>query len=183
MKLLVDFFPILLFYGAYQWQGIYVATAVAIAASLIQVSYLKLRHNKVEPVHLMTLAVVGLFGGATLLLQDETFIKWKPTVVNLLLAGVFLGSQYLGRAPIVQRMMEAQLELSTAIWQRLNLMWCLFFVAMAGANAYVALTFDTDTWVNFKLYGMLGLTVLFLFAQGFYLMRLLPPSKEPNSED
>ncbi len=171
MKLLFDFFPILLFFIAYKAYDIYAATLVAIVASIAQVGWARFKHGKVETMHLVTLGLIIVFGGATLLLQDETFIKWKPTVVNALFAAVFLASQFIGKKTIVERLMSASITLPAPIWIRLNWSWVIFFSTLAALNLYVAYGFDTDTWVNFKLFGMLGLTLAFLIAQGFYLSR------------
>ncbi len=173
MKLLYDFFPILLFFIAYQAYDIYVATAVAIAASAAQVGWSWSRRGRVEPMHLVTLGLVVVLGGATLLLRDEAFIKWKPTVVNWLFAAAFLASQLVGRRPLVQRMMARTLTLPDPVWARLNLSWVAFFLLLGAANLYVAYAYDTDTWVHFKLFGMLGLTVLFVLGQVLYLGRYL----------
>lgn len=184
MKILADFFPVILFYIAYKVSDIYVATGVAMAACLLQVGGLWLLKKRIETVHWVTLFMVVIFGGATLLLHDEQFIKWKPTIINWLFGVVFLGSQFFGK-PLVQRMMGASLKLPDLIWQRLNLMWAAFFLSVGGLNLYVMRTYDTDTWADFKLFGMLGLTVLFLIAQGLYLMRHIEPnqSKETEQED
>lgn len=174
MKLLVDFFPIVLFFAAYKLADIYVATLAAIAGAILQVAYTWFRTRKVETMHLVSLVLILVFGGATWFLRDPTFIKWKPTVLNWLFAVVFLGSQFIGRQPIIQRMLNAQLELPGAVWRRLNLAWSSFFIVIGAVNLYVAFNFEESTWVNFKLFGMLGLTVLFVLLQSFYLSRYLP---------
>ncbi len=178
MKFLYDFFPILLFFVVYKMYDIYAATAVAIAASVVQVAGFWLKHRRFENMHLITLGLVVVLGGATLWLQDEEFIKWKPTVVNWLFGAVFLGSQYIGAKPVVERMMGQALELPAAIWRRLNMSWVLFFFALGGVNLYVVYNFDTDTWVNFKLFGMMGLTLGFVVAQSFYLARHVKPEEQ-----
>ncbi len=176
MKLLFDFFPILLFFITYQLyedqhEGILAATAVIIVATLIQVAWTWFRNRRLETVHLVTLGLVIIFGSATLLLKDEMFIKWKPTVVNWLFAAAFLISGVLMDKPLIRRMMQGNLELPDEIWKRLNLAWGSFFILMGGLNLYVVYHFDTDTWVNFKLFGLLGLTIAFVVGQSFYLMR------------
>jgi len=171
MKFLFDFFPVFLFFVAYYAYDIYVATAVTIAASFLQVSLFWFKFRRFEKLHLITLAMVTLLGGLTLILQNEMFIKWKPTVVNWLFGVVFLGSQFIGKRPIVQRMMDHAVALPDPIWGRLNLGWVIFFFAMGGANLYVIYNFSTDTWVNFKLFGMMGLTLAFIFLQAFYITR------------
>ncbi len=181
MKLLFDFFPILLFFIAYKVFDIYVATAVAIVASVAQVGWTRWRHGKVENMHLITLALIVVLGGATLFLQDEMFIKWKPTVVNWLFAVVFLGSQFIGKKPILQRMLAQNVTLPADIWSRLNLSWVLFFTVLGIVNLYVVYNFDTDTWVNFKLFGMLGLTVVFILGQAVYLTKHVKPETDNDS--
>ncbi len=171
MKLLFDFFPILLFFVAYKLGDIYVATAVAIVASFVQVGIYWLRHRRFERMHLVSLGLIAVLGGATLLFQDKTFIQWKPTVLNWVFALVFLGSQFIGSKTLVERMMGHTVRTTHDVWIRLNLSWVLFFVAMGAANLYVAFNFDEDTWVNFKLFGMMGLTLLFVVAQAFFLAR------------
>jgi intracellular septation protein len=180
MKFLFDFFPILLFFIAYKVFDIYVATAVTIVASFIQVGWFWLQYRRVEKMHIITLLMITVLGGATLILQDETFIKWKPSVVNWLFGLAFLGSQFIGKKTIIQRMMEASVELPQKVWSHLNSAWALFFITMGFLNLYVAYNFDTDTWVNFKMFGMLGLTFLFILGQAFFIGRYV---KEPANEE
>ena len=180
MKFLFDFFPIVLFFIAYKLYGIFAATAVAIAASFLQVGLYWLKHRKVENTHLVTLVLIAVFGGLTLILQDETFIKWKPSVINWLFGIVFLGSQFIGKKNIVERMMGANISLPKFIWPRLNMAWSVFFIALGFANLYVMSYYDTDTWVNFKMFGMMGLTIVFLVGQGFYLARYI--QEEPATD-
>jgi len=177
MKFLLDFFPILLFFLAYKIYGIYVATAVAIAASFIQVGFHWFRNKRVENSHLITLVILIVFGGATLLLQDEMFIKWKPSVLNWVFALAFLGSQFIGNKTIVERMMSKSVTLPASIWIKLNLSWVIFFVALGAINLYVVYNYDTDTWVNFKLFGMMGLTILFILGQAVYMSRHMDTQK------
>lgn len=180
MKLFYDFFPILLFFVAFKIGGIYIATGVAIAATFLQVGLFWVRHHRFERMHLVTLLIIVVFGGLTIGLRDEVFIKWKPTILNWLFAVAFLGSQILGRKPLVQRMLETNITLPSAVWPRLNLIWTAFFLALGGANLYVAYHFDTDTWVNFKLFGMMGITVAFVVAQALYLARHMADEPESN---
>ncbi len=181
MKLLFDFFPILLFFIAYKVYGIYAATAVAIGASFIQVAAFWLRHRRFENMHLVTLGLIAVLGGATLWLQDETFIKWKPTVVNWLFGVVFLASRFIGSQPIVKRMMGSALELPDGVWQRLNSAWALFFISMGFVNLYVMYNFNTEIWVNFKLFGLMGLTLAFVIGQAFFLARYMKPETESGN--
>lgn len=171
MKLLFDFLPVLLFFTAYKFYGIFVATGVAIAASILQVAIFWFKNRRIEPMHIITLVLIVTLGGATLLFYNELFIKWKPTAINWAFALVFLGSQLFMSKPLIQKMMEKNVQLPTLIWKRLNLSWAVFFFLMGDANLYVIYHFDTDTWVNFKLFGVLGLTVLFVIIQAIYLTR------------
>lgn len=182
MKLLFDFFPIVLFFIAYKLYGIYAATVVAIIASFLQVGLFWFKHRRFETTHLLTLGLIVIFGGATLLLQDEMFIKWKPSVLNWLLGLVFLGSHFVGKQTLTQRMLGGNISLPTHGWARLNLSWSAFFILLGFINLYVVYNFDTDTWVNFKLFGMLGLTFLFIVLQAIYLSRHGKPVSSADQE-
>ena len=171
MKFLFDLFPVILFFVAFKFAGIYVATGVAIAATVLQVGYVLARGRKVTNMQWAGLVIIGLFGGATLVLQDETFIKWKPTVLYWLFGVVLLGSVVVVRKNLIRAMMEQQVSLPETMWGRLNLVWALFFLVMGCLNLYVAYNFDTDVWVNFKLFGSMGLMVVFILAQSVWLAR------------
>jgi intracellular septation protein len=209
MKFLADFFPVILFFVAYKLYGIYIATAVAIASSVVQVAYGWFRNRHVEKMHLITFGILVIFGGLTIVLQDRTFIMWKPSVINWLFGATFLASQYIGNKPLVQRMMESSISVPDPVWKRLNLTWSLFFIVLGFLNLYVANDFFTaehqlieltgiqqidfdncsqqfqgnelkmcntahsleESWVNFKLFGMMGLTLGFIVLQAFYLAR------------
>jgi intracellular septation protein len=181
MKLLASFFPIILFFIAYKTHGIYVATGVAMAAALAQTGWHWLRHRQLERMHLVTLGLLLVFGGMTLAFQDPTFIKWKPTVVNWLFALAFLLAPLFGGITLAQRSMGQSIQLPAAIWQRLSHAWMLFFFGLGGLNLYVAYSFDEQTWVNFKLFGLLGLTFVFIIAQSLYLARYM--KDEPAIEE
>jgi len=182
MKFLFDLFPIILFFVAYKMYDIYVATAVAIAAAFVQTGLFWIRHRKFEKMHLITLGILVLFGGLTLILRDPVFIKWKPTVVNWLFGATFLGSQFIGEKTLVERMMGHAINAPGAVWQRLNIAWVIFFIFMGVINIYVAYTFSEATWVNFKLFGMMGLTLVFVFAQAFYLSRYMETDEQGSEE-
>ena len=170
MKFLFDLFPVVLFFVAFKLAGIYVATGVAIATSVLQVAWLKLRRQRVHGMLWASLAIIVVFGGATLLLQDETFIKWKPTVLYWLFGAVLAGAA-LARRNLIRVMLSEQMQLPEPIWSRLNLSWIGFFAFMGAANLYVAYNYSTDLWVNFKLFGGMGLMLVFVVAQAFVLAR------------
>lgn len=182
MKMLADLFPVILFFVAYQLYDIYIATAVAIAAAALQVAYHLVRHRRVEHMHWVTLGLLVVFGGLTLALRDPNFIKWKPTVVNWLFAAAFLASQLFMQRSLLQRMMDHAVTLPGPVWQRLNTAWVTFFFAMGVLNLFVAYRFSENVWVNFKLFGFLGLTLLFMLAQGFYLARHMPADAASTEE-
>lgn len=170
MQLFIDFFPLLLFFIAFKWQGIFVATAVAMAASVVQIAWLRWSRGRVEVINWLSLAIIAVFGGATLLLQDEVFIKWKPTVLyglfGLILA---VGKVGFGR-DLIAHLMKG-VTLPNWVWSRLTWSWVAFFAFMGAANWYVAFHFSTDTWVDFKVWGGMGLFIVFALLQGVWLAR------------
>lgn len=174
MKFLTDFFPLIIFFTAYQTsKDLIVATGALIAATLAQVAFMWLRHRKVEKMHLITLVFVVILGGATVAFQDDTFIMWKPTVVNWILAVVFIGSEFIGGKNIIQRMLENNIDLPGPVWRNLNFGWAGFFILSGVLNLYVAFNFSQEFWVNFKVFGLLGLTIVFVVIQGVYMSRYL----------
>ena len=180
MKLLIDFFPIILFFLAFKLGGIYVATGVAIVATIAQIAWLRWKHGKVEPMQWVSLGVIVVFGGATIVAQNETFIKWKPTVLYWLMGGALLVSQLFFKKNLMKSLMGAQLELPDAAWRVLNWSWSTFFAVMGVLNLWVAFHFDTDTWVNFKLFGGLGLMAVFVVAQALSLGRYIKADEAPK---
>lgn len=179
MKLLFDFFPILLFFVAYKLFGIYAATTTAIVASIAQVGYAWLRHRRVETMHWISLGLIVVLGGATLIFHDIDFIKWKVTAINWLFAAVLLGSHWFGRQNVSERLLGASITVAPAIWRRVNVITAMFFFVTGVLNLYVAFFYGldlapkirTDIWVNFKFYGILGLNLLFFVGLVFYLAR------------
>lgn len=166
MKLFIDFFPVILFFAAFKLKGIFVATLVAMAASVAQIGWMYFKHRKVEPLMWLSLAIITVFGGATLLLHDETFIKWKPTVLYWLFGLALTAGQLFFGKNAMKGVMGKQITLPENTWKKLNLSWGGFFIVLGGVNLYVAYSFSTDTWVNFKLFGIMGLILLFSIAQG-----------------
>jgi intracellular septation protein len=212
MRFLYDFFPILLFFLAYKFYGIFVATGVAIAASVVQVGYYWYQHRRFEKMHLVSLTLIVVLGGLTILLRDKSFIMWKPTLINWLFATAFLATQLVGKRTLVERMLSGKLSLAPTIWRRLNMLWVAFFFLAGAANIVFAQSYANaeqaliaaipnlpqqeidelnctaetygnlitlcedahakeEIWVNFKLFGLLALTVLFVLAQALYLSR------------
>ena len=212
MKLLADFLPIILFFAAFKFAGsdkdaaaafasehfgflvsggsvgpgeapVLLATVVVIVATLAQVMVMKLRGKKVDTMLWVSLVLVVVLGGLTIWFHSETFIKWKPTLLYWVMAGAFLLGPLLFGKNLLRLLLGEQLQLPDAVWQRLNWAWVAFFGVMGALNLWVAYTFSTDTWVNFKLFGGIGLMLVFTVAQGLYLSRYLPDepaAKEPQ---
>jgi len=178
MKPLFEFFPIILFFIAFKLYDIYVATAVVIVATIFQVAYTWFKFRKVETMQWVTLALILVMGGATIYLQDEQFIKWKLSIIEWLFGLAFLGSQFFGRKPFIERIMSANLELPSVVWKRLNLMWALFFICVGFVNLYVMFNFNTDDWVTFKTFVVPGLMVVFILLQMLYLYKYMPDTEE-----
>ena len=181
MQLLFDFFPLILFFVAYKWYGIFVATGVAIAGSIIQVSVHWLRNRRFETAHLTTLGVIAVFGGLTLIFRDDTFIKWKPTIVNWIFAAIVLASLIGQRRTVLEFLLGKKIHLPVTIWRKVNLAWGLFFLVAGALNYYVAFVFRseldpqlrTDLWVNFKVFGLMGLTLVFAVIQMMLVARYI----------
>ncbi len=207
MKLLFDLFPVILFFVAFKVAGIYpdaslalaqswlgplmfdgtvpagqgailLATAVAIVASLLQVGWLLARRKTVDPMLWISVAVIIVFGGATIWLHDETFIKWKPSILYWLFASLLLGGRLLFQRNLLRSVLGKQLTVPEVIWERLLWMWIAFFVAIGGVNLVVAFNVPTETWVNFKLFGLMGITLAFTLGIGFWLARYMNEATE-----
>jgi len=179
LKFLFDLFPVILFFVAFKFADIFVATGVAIAATVVQIGYVLARGRKVTNMQWMGLVIIGLFGGATLILRDETFIKWKPTVLYWLAGAVFLGGLAFGKN-LVKSVMSEGLELPERVWFKLCIAWGIFFLFKGTLNLYVAFTYSTNFWVNFKLFGGMGLMILFILAQALWLSKYLPDHEAPE---
>ncbi len=181
MKFLYDLFPVILFFVAFKLTDIYVATGVAIGATILQIGLLAVRRKKIDIMLWVSLGIIVVFGGATLVLHDETFIKWKPTVLYWVFAAALAGARLLLRRNLIRSMLEAQMRLPDGIWDRLNWSWVAFFVFMGGANLAIAFNFTTDQWVTFKLFGGTGLMVAFVIAQGLFLARHVQDEENPTA--
>jgi intracellular septation protein len=207
MKLLFDFLPIFLFFGTFkyaegrkEWAArfasdhlgfmvsggvvgpgeapVLLATVVVIVATLAQVGILLARGKKVDTMLWVSLGLVTVMGGATIWFHNETFIKWKPSVLYWAMGLAFWLSQLVLRKNLLRSLIGDQIELAPSVWQRLNFAWIAFFAFMGLLNLYVAYTFSTDTWVSFKLFGGIGLMLVFTVAQGLYISRYIKPEGE-----
>ncbi|WP_334133470.1 septation protein A [Tepidimonas sp.] len=172
MRLLIDFFPIVLFFLSYRWQGIYAATAVLMVATVVQTALIYAIDRRLQTLHKVTLALVLVFGLLTLVLQDERFIKWKPTVLYGAMALALAAAQGVWKKNVLQLLLGTHLRLPDVVWGRLTLAWIGYSVFMAALNAYVAAFYSTDAWVDFKLWGYI-FPVMFLVGQGVYVARHL----------
>jgi len=202
MKFLFDMFPVILFFGVFKWgEGhadaaqamvsqylsglvsggnvgpeqapILLATAVAIIATIAQIGYLLVRGKKVDAMLWVSLAIIVVFGGATIYFHNEAFIKWKPTVLYWAFALALVGAQLVMNKNLIRLMMKAQIDLPDPIWTRLNMAWAAFFATMGVINLYIAFNFPTSTWVNFKLFGFMGLMIAFVVAQTMFLSKYI----------
>lgn len=174
MKILFDLFPVILFFVAYHFTGdIFIATPVSMAASLAQIMFLWFRQGKIDTLLWISFLLISILGGATMIFQDRLFIYWKPTVLYWILAlGLFLAKTWKRINPVKQ-LFGKEITLPEPIWERLNLIWICFFIMMGSINLFVAFYFSESTWVNFKLFGTLGLTLIFIVAQSLFLSRYL----------
>jgi len=201
MKFFFDLLPVILFFGAYKIAGgheqgaleiarallgdgidlkqapILIATAIAIVATAAQIAWVWMRHRKVETMLWVSLAIVTVFGGATLIFHDPIFVKWKPTVLYWLFAVSLAGSALLMKRNLIRKLLESQITLPDPIWARLNMAWAIFFALMGVLNLVVAYRFSEATWVNFKLFGIMGLMLVFVLAQGAWLSRYMEDEK------
>ena len=186
MKFLFDFFPVIAFFIAFyvpedRQQGIYAATYTIMIATLIQICVYWLLYRKFEKMHIITFVVVLIFGGLTIYLQDEVFIKWKPTIVNWCFAAALIASHFIGDKTLFQRMInlaDEKLQLPDQVWRNVNMSWGLFFIFLGFVNLYVAFSFTTEFWVNFKAWGMTLLNLAFLIAIFIYMYQYLKDTEE-----
>jgi len=182
MKFLFDFFPIIVFYIGYKMYDIYYATAFAIAATFIQVSLFWLKNRRFEKIHLITMGLITVLGGATIYFHDPAFIQWKVSVVNWLFGLVIIGSHFIGKKPLIERMMDHAINMEPGIWKRLNTAWGVFFLGLGFLNLYVMFNFEEATWVDFKVYGLLGLTIAFVILQSVYLAKHIQEDENEQTE-
>ena len=178
MKVLFELFPILLFFIAFKFKGIFFATAVAIVASLLQIGVAYFRSKKVEPMMWISLVVILVFGSATLIFRNEVFIKWKPTILYWIFSGTIFTIKFVYKKNAMQGLLEKQLQLPLEAWERLNMSWGAFFAALGAVNLFVAYKFSTAAWVNFKLFGIMGILILFVIAQSLFIAPYLPKEEK-----
>ncbi|HMX15355.1 MAG TPA: septation protein A [Rhodocyclaceae bacterium] len=212
MKLLFDLFPVILFFATYRIAQSYpdgatthatellghfgaggyvsidqapilLATVAVIAGTLIQVAWVWFHHGKVDKMLWVSLVLVTVFGGMTLAFRDDTFIKWKPTVLYWVFALSLFFSAKLAGKNLVKAMLGTQLSLPEPVWGKLSFWWVLFFLFMGAANLFVALSFSNDVWVNFKLFGGTGLMLVFMLAQGYFLLKYIEPEPQSGRQD
>jgi len=187
-KFFFDLFPIALFFAAYRYSNdIFLATKVAIVASIAQFIWLRVRRKPIEITHWIGLIVVVLFGGITIWLQDDVFVKWKPTVLYWIFGLALIGARLFWGRNLIRRVMGAQIQLSDPVWERLNISWALFFLIAGAINLYVAFSghFTQSQWVDFKLFGLMGLMVIFVIGQSIWLSRHIqePETGETAKKD
>lgn len=186
MKLLFDLFPLIVFFGIFKFYDIFLATAAAIVATFIQVGFFWAKHRRFETVHILTLVIITVFGGLTILLKDDIFIKWKPTIINWLFSGIITAMLLFARKSALEYIMGGQISLPAPVWRNLNWAWAAFFAILGTLNLYVAFYYNldadperrTEIWVNFKVFWMLGLTMAFAVLQMIYLARHIKIEEE-----
>ncbi len=181
LSLLYDFVPVLLFFMAFKFYGIYAATLVGIVVTALQVLISAVWLRRFDKKQVITLGVFILFGGMTLYFHNPIFVKWKPTIIFWIFSLALLFSQFFGKKTLVQRMLEsmvnAKATVPSGVWKKLNFAWAVFFLSLGAVNIYVGYTFSTDAWVNFKFYGITVLLLAFSFGQAIFLARYLVETK------
>lgn len=174
MRFIFDFGLIVLFFITYKFWGIFVATGVIMVGSAAQLLFHRWHDKKWDTFSLRLTAIVWVLGAATLILHNGVFIKWKPTIAYWIMSAVFLSSQWVGKSPMLEKLLGSKIALPTFAWKKLNLSWGLFFLMLGALNVYVLYNYSTNTWVYFKLIGCIGLSIIFMVAQGIYMARHMP---------
>ena len=187
MKFLFDLFPLLLFFAAFKFYGIYAATFAAIVGSALQVGLYWLKTRSFEKMHIITLVIILVMGGLTLALRDDRFIKWKPTILYWIFSIIILGSHFIGKATVMERLMGSQISMPSTVWSKVNLSWGLFFLITGLLNVYMAFYYGgseiteqarTDVWVNFKVFGLMILTLAFAIIQAIMIAKYIQPDEK-----
>jgi intracellular septation protein len=177
MKLLFDVFPALVFFIFYKIWDIYAATLALIIVSLLQVAYTLIRHRKIDFLQAIVCVLILIFGTATILLKDSVFLQWKVSIANWILGLAFLGSGVFTKTPLIQKLLNQAMELPSPLWKKLNTFWGVYFLLIGVLNLIIAKLFSLNAWVNFKVFGILGLTVIFVILQSIYLHQQLKNKK------
>jgi len=180
MKQLLDFIPLIIFFAIYKMVDIYAATGSLIITTGLVLAYTYFKQGKAEKMQIITFLMVLVFGSLTLILHDDAFIKWKVTFIYALFAVALLASQYVFKKSIIKQMLGKELTLPETVWNRLNLAWAAFFIILSILNVYVAFYLPQEIWVNFKVFGLLGATLVFTLLSGVYIYKFLPASKEQS---
>lgn len=181
MKQIIDFIPLIVFFSAYKIYDIYVATITLMVVTTLQYGIYWIKDRKLERFQIITLVAVFIFGTLTVLLRDETYLKWKAPIVNWIFAVIFLASEFVGEQNLIQRMMGHAVELPKLVWRNLNYSWVVFFLISGAANLYVAFTYH-EIWVDFKVFGSLGMTLVFLIGQTIYLAKYIKEQPDEATE-
>ncbi|MEG3135769.1 septation protein A [Rouxiella sp. T17] len=182
MKQLLDFLPLIVFFVVYKLYDIYAASGALIAATALALVFTWIKYRKVEKMTLITFVMVAVFGTLTLVFHDDLFIKWKVTVIYVLFSGALLVSQLILKKPLIQRMLGKELTLPDAVWGKLNIAWAIFFLLCGLANIYVAFWLPENVWVNFKVFGLTVLTLLFTLLSGVYIFRHMPEEEKEQKK-
>lgn len=178
MKQLLDFLPLVVFFVFYKLYDIYYASGALIVATALALIFTWIKYRKVEKMTLITFAMVAIFGTLTLVFHNDEFIKWKVTVIYVLFSGALLVSQLILKKPLIQRMLGKELTLPDPVWNKLNISWAIFFLLCGLANIYVAFWLPQEVWVNFKVFGLTVLTLVFTLLSGVYIYRHMPDEEK-----
>ncbi|MFT5879025.1 MAG: intracellular septation protein [Moritella sp.] len=180
MKQFNEFIPLIVFFAIYKMYDIYYATAALIAVTACTVAISLFKYRKVDKMQLITFAMVTVFGGITLFTQDSSFIKWKVTIIYLIFAMTLLISQYIFKQNLLKKMLGKEMVLPEYVWSRVNTAWSLFFISLAGLNHYIAFNLSEELWVDFKVFGVLGIMLVFTLITVAYLYRFIPKENSDN---
>ena len=183
MQLFIEYFPLLVFFIINSIAGIYWATGSLIVAAFVQIFYYKIKKEKIPAKQWIIFGLIVVFGGLTIYLQNDAFLKWKVTIINAFFAGALLVSNTFFEKNIIKEFLGESLSLPENIWSRLNIAWALFFLFCSGLNYYIAFNYDLDTWVNFKVFGLTGLMFLFSITSMLFLYKYLPLEEDENDTD
>jgi len=182
MKQLLDFIPLIIFFAIYKMVDIYAATGSLIITTGLVLAYTYFKHGKAEKMQIITFLMVLVFGSLTLILHDDAFIKWKVTFIYALFAIALLASQFIFKKPIIKQMLGKELTLPDSVWTNLNIAWAVFFIVLSILNVYVAFNLPQEVWVNFKVFGLLGATLVFTILSGVYIYKYMPTNKNDDQD-